>query len=106
MNSQTLIVSTTTTLLLYNSFTPFANLMSGPKPPYRQPYRMSPAEQNELSRQLQNYLNAGYIRPSNSPFGAPALFDKKPDGPLRLCQDYRTLNAITIKDKTYPTPTI
>jgi hypothetical protein len=79
------------------------NLMPGSKPPYRQPYRMSPAEQDELSRQLQDYFNAGYIRPSNSPFGAPALFAKKPDGSLRLCLDYRALNAITVKDKT-PVP--
>ena len=47
----------------------------------------------------------GYIRPSTSPWGAPALFVKKKDGSLRLCIDYRRLNRVTIKNK-YPMPRI
>jgi hypothetical protein len=48
-------------------------------------------------------LDKGYIRPSSSPWGCPALFVKKKDHSLRLCVDYRPLNAVTIKNK-YPLP--
>jgi hypothetical protein len=50
-------------------------------------------------------LDKGFIRPSSSPWGCPALFVKKKDGSLRLCVDYRPLNAVTIKNK-YPLPRI
>jgi hypothetical protein len=50
-------------------------------------------------------LDKGYIRPSFSPWGSPTLFVKKKDGSLRLCVDYRPLNAVTIKNK-YPLPRI
>jgi hypothetical protein len=50
-------------------------------------------------------LDKGYICPSSSPWGCPALFVKKKDGSLRLCVDYRLLNAVTIKNK-YPLPHI
>jgi hypothetical protein len=46
-------------------------------------------------------LNKGYIHPSSSPWGCPALFVKKKDEALRLYEDYRPLNAVTIKNK-YP----
>jgi len=52
---------------------------------------------------LQELLDKGYIRPSTSPWGCPALFVKKKDDSLRLCVDYRPLNAVTIKNK-YPLP--
>ena len=45
------------------------------------------------------------IRPSNSPWGAPAIFVNKADGSLRMCIDYRELNKVTIKNK-YPLPRI
>jgi hypothetical protein len=54
---------------------------------------------------LQELLDKGYIRPSSSPWGSPALFVKKKDGSLRMCVDYRPLNAVTIKNK-YPLPRI
>jgi hypothetical protein len=50
-------------------------------------------------------LDKGYIRPSSSPWGYPTLFVKKKDQSLRLCVDYRPLNAITVKNK-YPLPCI
>ena len=54
---------------------------------------------------LQELLDKGYIRPSTSPWGCPALFVKKKDQSLRMCVDYRPLNAVTIKNK-YPLPRI
>jgi hypothetical protein len=50
-------------------------------------------------------LDKGYIHPSTSPWGCSALFVEKKDKELRLCVDYRPLNAVTIKNK-YPLPCI
>jgi len=80
-------------------------LADGAKPPYRPPYRMSPLELDELKKQIQGLLDKGWIRPSHSPFGAPVLFAAKADGSLRLCIDYRALNAQTKKSR-YPIPRI
>jgi hypothetical protein len=66
---------------------------------------MPPNELAELKVQLQDLLDKGFIRPSASPWGCPALFVKKKDNSLRLCVDYRPLNAVTIKNK-YPLPRI
>ncbi|GJS91032.1 putative reverse transcriptase domain-containing protein [Tanacetum coccineum] len=59
----------------------------------------------ELSSQLQELLEKGFIRPSSSPWGAPVLFVKKKDGSFRMCIDYRELNKLTIKNH-YPLPKI
>jgi hypothetical protein len=66
---------------------------------------MPPKELAELKTQLQELLDKGYIRSSSSPWGCPALFVKKKDGSLRMCVDYRPLNAVTMKNK-YPLPRI
>ncbi|WVZ97215.1 hypothetical protein U9M48_042765 [Paspalum notatum var. saurae] len=67
---------------------------------------MAPDELKELKTQLQEQLDKGFIRPSSSPWGCPALFvEKKDQGGKRLCVDYRPLNAVTIKNK-YPPPHI
>jgi hypothetical protein len=66
---------------------------------------MPPSELAELKIQLQDLLDKGFIRPSASPWGCPALFVKKKDNSLRLYVDYRPLNAVTIKNK-YPLPCI
>jgi hypothetical protein len=71
----------------------------------KRPYRMPPNELAELKIQLQDLLDKGFIRPSVSPWGCPTLFVKKKDNRLRLCVDYRPLNAVTIKNK-YPLPRI
>ncbi|WMV24598.1 hypothetical protein MTR67_017983 [Solanum verrucosum] len=68
-------------------------------------YRMAPAELKELKEQLRDLLEKGFIRPSQSPWGAPVLFGKKKDGSLRICIDYRQLNRVTVKYK-YPLPRI
>ncbi|GJZ70432.1 putative reverse transcriptase domain-containing protein [Tanacetum coccineum] len=59
----------------------------------------------ELSGQLQELQDKGFIRPSHSPWGAPILFVKKKDGSLRMCIDYRELNKLTVKNR-YPLPRI
>jgi hypothetical protein len=48
--------------------------------------------------QLKKFLDNGYIRPSFSLWGCPTLFVKKKNQGLQLCVDYRSLNAITIKN--------
>jgi hypothetical protein len=74
-------------------------LQPGTTPISKRPYHMPPAELAELKKQLQELLDKGFIRPSTSPWGCPALFVKKKDESLRLCIDYRPLNAVTIKNK-------
>jgi hypothetical protein len=77
----------------------------GTAPVSKRPYIMPPAELAELKKQLQELLDKVFIRPSTSPWGCLALFVKKKDDILRLCIDYRPLNAVTIKNK-YPLPRI
>ncbi|GKD74297.1 putative reverse transcriptase domain-containing protein, partial [Tanacetum coccineum] len=71
----------------------------------RAPYRLAPAELQELSTQLQELSDRGFIRPGSSPWGASVLFVKKKDGSFRMCIDYRELNKLTVK-KRYPLPRI
>jgi hypothetical protein len=80
-------------------------LQPGTAPISKKSYRMPPNELAELKIQLQDLLDKGFIHPSASPWGCPALFVKKKDNSLRLCVDYRPLNAVTIKNK-YPRPRI
>ncbi|GBG59009.1 hypothetical protein CBR_g24357 [Chara braunii] len=70
---------------------------------HQAPYRLSIPEATELKRQLKELLRLGFIKPSNSPWGAPLLFVRKADGTLRLCIDYRGLNRYTVKN-SYPMP--
>ncbi|KAJ9536400.1 LOW QUALITY PROTEIN: hypothetical protein OSB04_un000413 [Centaurea solstitialis] len=81
------------------------DLVPGAGPIAKSPYRLAPSEMQELSKQLQELLDKGFIRPSSSPWGAPVLFVKKKDGSFRMCIDYRELNKITIKNR-YPLPRI
>ncbi|WVZ84710.1 hypothetical protein U9M48_031705 [Paspalum notatum var. saurae] len=82
------------------------DLVPGTTPVSKRPYRMVPDELKELKTQLQEQLDKGFIHPSSSPWGCPALFvEKKDQGGKRLCVDYRLLNAVTIKNK-YPLPHI
>ncbi|KAK1427869.1 hypothetical protein QVD17_16567 [Tagetes erecta] len=81
------------------------DLVPGAAPIAKSPYRLAPSELQELSDQLQELLDKGFIRPSFSPWGAPVLFVKKKDGTFRMCIDYRELNKLTIKNR-YPLPRI
>ncbi|GKC60843.1 hypothetical protein Tco_1088441 [Tanacetum coccineum] len=81
------------------------DLVPGAAPVARAPYRLAPAEMQELSTQLQELSDRGFIRPSSSPWGALVLFVKKKDGSFRMCIDYRELNKLTVKNR-YPLPRI
>ncbi|KAJ9544597.1 hypothetical protein OSB04_024304 [Centaurea solstitialis] len=81
------------------------DLVPGAGPKAKSTYRLAPSEMQELSNQLQELLDKGFIRPSSSPWGDPVLFVKKKDGSFRMCIDYRELNKITIKNR-YPLPRI
>ncbi|GJY63630.1 hypothetical protein Tco_0465090 [Tanacetum coccineum] len=81
------------------------DLIPGAAPVAREPYRLAQSELKELSDQLQELSNKGFIRPSSSPWGAPVLFVKKKDGSFRMCIDYRELNKLTVKNR-YPLPRI
>ncbi len=75
------------------------------KPKFGPIYALSIIEQQALQKYITENLKKGFIQPSQSPAASPILFVKKKDGSLRLCVDYRQLNAITIKNR-YPLPLI
>ncbi|GKD37051.1 putative reverse transcriptase domain-containing protein [Tanacetum coccineum] len=77
------------------------DLVLGAAPVARAPYRLAPSEMEELSTQLQELSDKGFIRPSFSPWGASVLFVKKKDGSFCMCIDYHELNKLTVKNR-YP----
>nr|GFD25643.1 putative reverse transcriptase domain-containing protein [Tanacetum cinerariifolium] len=68
-------------------------------PVARAPYRLAPFGMKDLSEQLKELSDKGFIRPSSSPWGAPVLFVKKKDGSFQMCRDYRELNKLTVKNR-------
>ncbi|GJU41292.1 putative reverse transcriptase domain-containing protein [Tanacetum coccineum] len=81
------------------------HLVPGAAPVARASYRLAPSEMEELSTQLQELSDKGFIRPSSSPWGALVLFVKNKDGSFWMCIDYRELNKLTVKNR-YPLPRI
>nr|GEZ25505.1 putative reverse transcriptase domain-containing protein [Tanacetum cinerariifolium] len=81
------------------------NIAQRPSPIARTPYRLAPSKMQELSNQLQELADPGFIHPSASPWGVSVLFVKKKDGSFRMCIDYRELNKLTVKNR-YPLPRI
>ncbi|GJW96384.1 putative reverse transcriptase domain-containing protein [Tanacetum coccineum] len=81
------------------------DLIPGAAPVARVPNRLASSEIKELSNQLKELPDKGFIRPSSSPWGALVLFVKKKDGSFRMCIDYRELNKLTVKNR-YPLPRI
>ncbi|GKA26475.1 putative reverse transcriptase domain-containing protein [Tanacetum coccineum] len=75
------------------------DLVPGAAPIAWAPYRLAPTEMKELSDQLQELSDIGFIRPSSSPWGAPVLFVKKKDGSFWMCIDYRELNKLMTKQE-------
>ncbi|GJV67183.1 putative reverse transcriptase domain-containing protein [Tanacetum coccineum] len=81
------------------------DLIPGASPVVKSPYRLAPPEMLELSNQLKELQEKGFIRPSHSQWGVPLLFVKKKDGAMRMCIDYGELNKLTKKNR-YPLPRI
>lgn len=75
------------------------------KPFTFRPYRMSYSEKEKVKTMLEELLDSGIIRESQSNYCSPLLLVKKKDGTDRMCIDYRKLNKLTVKDK-YPLPRI
>ncbi|KAJ9515191.1 hypothetical protein QJQ45_002321 [Haematococcus lacustris] len=80
-------------------------LVPDARPPVTPMYSLSKPEQEELKKQIKDYLSKGMIEPSSSPYAAPILFVQKKSGELRMCIDYRQLNKLTLRDQ-HPLPRI
>jgi transposase InsO family protein len=68
-------------------------------------WALTDTELEVLKAYITENLDKGFIEPSYAPFAAPILFVRKANGQLRLCVDYRKLNAVTVKDR-FPLPLI
>lgn len=80
-------------------------MVPGSTPLHKYPYRLSNAGMEELRSQDETLLEQGWIRPSSSPYGAPAIFVPKKNRQWHICIDYRALRKITIKNR-HPLPRI
>nr|GEX00816.1 putative reverse transcriptase domain-containing protein [Tanacetum cinerariifolium] len=76
------------------------DLIPDAAPVARAPYRLALSEMKDLSDQLKELSEKGFIRPNSSPWGASILFVKKKDGSFRMCIDYRELNKLTVKNRS------
>ncbi|GJQ78594.1 hypothetical protein Trydic_g11704 [Trypoxylus dichotomus] len=74
-------------------------------PVYYRPYRLAYSEQSIVRSKVQQLIESGVIRQSNSDYASPIILVPKKNGEPRLCVDYRALNRITVKDR-YPLPLI
>nr|GEW74946.1 putative reverse transcriptase domain-containing protein [Tanacetum cinerariifolium] len=72
------------------------NLLPGVALVARAPYQLASSEMKELSNQLKEQSEKGFIRPISSPWGAPVLFVKKKDGSFQMCIDFQELNKLTV----------
>ena len=80
-------------------------LIPGKEPPYQKNRPASQQELRVIRKWLDDELDKGFIWQSRSKCAAPLLLAAKPGGGVRICQDYRGLNNVTIKNR-YPLPLI
>jgi len=69
------------------------------------PYRMTTAEQQTTKDMVDELLKCGIIRETNAPYASPVVLVKKKTNDIRMCIDYRKLNAKTVRNN-YPLPRI
>ena len=74
-------------------------------PPNIRPYRYPYGHKSEIEHMIEEMLEAGIIRPSQSSYSTPVVMVHKKEGSWHMCPDYRELNKITLKDK-FPIPVI
>ena len=75
-------------------------------PPFKEHFcRIPPPQLDEVREHLKLMLDAGVIRPSNSPWCNAVVLVRKKDGSLCFCIDFRKLNSLTVKD-SHPLPCI
>jgi hypothetical protein len=80
-------------------------LKQGVPPHCQRPYRYLHYQKTKIEKIVQDLLDSGCVRPSQSPFASPVLLVRKADGSWRMCVDYRGLNKETVKDK-FPIPVV
>lgn len=69
------------------------------------PRRLSYYERTEIQKIVDNLMERGVIRPSESPYSSAIVLVKKKNGKIRMCIDYRAINKLTIRDN-FPLPLI
>nr|GEY56326.1 hypothetical protein [Tanacetum cinerariifolium] len=97
--NKTLVVKSDSRLLPPRQVEFKIELVPDAAPVVRAPYRLAPSELKELSYQLMELSEKGFIHLISSPWGAPVLFVKKKDGSFCMCIDYRELNKLTVKNR-------
>nr|GEY68534.1 hypothetical protein [Tanacetum cinerariifolium] len=105
IDDETLIIQDLPALPLVRQVEFQIDLILGAAQIARVPYRLAHSKMQELSDQLQELADRGFIRPSTSSWGSPVLFVKKKDGSFRMCIDYQELNKLTVKNRN-PLPRI
>ena len=82
------------------------DIATGQASPIRQaPRRIPIHQQEEVRNHIKKLVDDGLVEPSDSPWAAPIVVVRKPDGSIRLCVDYRKLNQITTRD-AFPLPRV
>ncbi|KAL1264128.1 hypothetical protein QQF64_004483 [Cirrhinus molitorella] len=79
--------------------------LTDPRPFRERSRRLAPADIDDVRKHLQDLLKVGIIKESHSPYASPIVIARKKNGAVRMCIDYRTLNARTIPDQ-YTTPRV
>ena len=75
-------------------------MLAGAKPVNIKQYRLTPLEREDLLKQVDAFIEKGWIEPSTSSWSSSVLFVPKPNGKLRFCVDYRKVNAETVPNRS------